>query len=50
MIRLICQKYERFLGNSVCIPFIMPFDTEPGFPHALFWQIRPIGQSISLLH
>ena len=47
--RKICQNYDRFLGNSACIP-IMPFDTELGFPHAFFWQIRPFGQSISLLH
>ena len=50
IIRLICQKYDTFLGNSVCIPFMKPIDTEPGFPQALFSQIRPIGQSILLLH
>ena len=25
--RLICQKCDTFLGNSVCIPFIIPIDT-----------------------
>ena len=49
-VSLICQKCDTFLGNSVCIPFIIPIDTEPGFLQALFLQIRPIGQSISLLH
>ena len=44
IIRLICQKYDTFLGNSVCIPFIIRrIDTEPGFPQERFSQIRPIG-------
>ena len=49
IIRLICQKYDTSL-DSVCIPFMMPFDPEPGFSHTLFSQNRPTGQSISLLH
>ena len=39
-----------YIFRGFCIPFMKPIDTEPGFPQALFSQIRPIGQSISLLH
>ena len=38
------------VGNSVCIPFIIPIGAGPGFLQAFFLQISPIGQSISLLH